>query len=99
MKRYEISWAIVTSEKHAAQHCEKLRKSFFLNYKSAALPAELCRRKKPERAYKSYNVKTETSERHYNFTLSQFASGGGKTCTVIRVGASKRTEVRLFPNS
>ena len=31
-------------QKHAAQRCEKLRNSLGLNYKSAALPAELCRR-------------------------------------------------------
>ncbi len=32
-----------TYEKHAAQRGEKLRKYFSLNYKSAALPTELCR--------------------------------------------------------
>jgi hypothetical protein len=32
-----------TYEKHAAQRGEKLRKCFSLNYKSAALPTELCR--------------------------------------------------------
>ena len=31
-------------QKHAAQRCEKLCNSLGLNYKSAALPAELCRR-------------------------------------------------------
>jgi hypothetical protein len=35
---------LVRCEKHAAQRREKLRKKPSLNYKSAALPAELCRR-------------------------------------------------------
>src|SRR6266446_555415 len=34
------------------------------DYKSAALPAELCRRRK---GYKTYNVKTEGPESHCNF--------------------------------
>jgi len=38
------SLPLVSSEKHAAQRPEKLRKKLSLNYKSAALPAELCRR-------------------------------------------------------
>jgi len=38
------SLPLVSSEKHAAQHAEKLRKKPSLNYKSAALPTELCRR-------------------------------------------------------
>jgi hypothetical protein len=33
----QISLPLVTSEKHAAQHSEKLRKPFSLNHKSAAL--------------------------------------------------------------
>jgi len=44
-KAVRTSLPLVISEKHAAQHSEKLRKPFSLNYKSAALPAELCRRK------------------------------------------------------
>jgi len=37
-KRHENNARLLsTSEKHAVQHCEKLRKSFSLNYKSAAL--------------------------------------------------------------
>jgi hypothetical protein len=51
------------SVSNGVQHCENGRKNSFLNYKSAALPAELFRRKKAERGYKSDNVKTETSER------------------------------------
>ena len=39
-----ISLPLVSSEKHIAQHLEKLRKRSCLNYKSAALPTELCRR-------------------------------------------------------
>jgi hypothetical protein len=39
-----ISLPLVSSEKHTAQHLEKLRKQSCLNYKSAALPTELCRR-------------------------------------------------------
>jgi len=34
-----MSFAIVTSEKHAVQHREKLRKNLSLNYKSGALSA------------------------------------------------------------
>jgi hypothetical protein len=33
----------ICSEKRTAQHLEKLRKTSLLNYKSAALPTELCR--------------------------------------------------------
>ena len=39
-----ISLPLVSSEKHTAQHLEKLRKQSCLNNKSAALPTELCRR-------------------------------------------------------
>jgi hypothetical protein len=43
---------------NAVQSIEMMRNSLGLNYKSAALPAELCRRKK------SYKVKTESGESH-----------------------------------
>ena len=45
----------------AVQPGENMRKNSFLNYKSAALPAELCRR------MKSYNVKTGAAESHSKF--------------------------------
>jgi hypothetical protein len=38
------SLPLVSSEKHAAQHPEKLRKNPSLNYETVALPAELRRR-------------------------------------------------------
>jgi hypothetical protein len=53
----------IPSVSNGVQQSENVCKHSFLNYKSAALPAELCRRKKAERGYKSDNVKTETSER------------------------------------
>src|SRR5204863_9947742 len=40
-----ISLVLLSSEKHAAQRDENLRKNSLGNYKSAALPAELCRQK------------------------------------------------------
>src|SRR6266705_7160684 len=40
-----ISLVLLNSEKHAAQRDENLRKNSLGNYKSAALPAELCRQK------------------------------------------------------
>jgi len=43
------SLPLVSSEKHAAQYPEKLRKKPSLNYKSAALPAELCRQGRAKR--------------------------------------------------
>jgi hypothetical protein len=58
------SLPLVSSKKHAAQRPEKLRKKPSLNYKSAALPAELCRRKK------SYKVKTESGENHCNLVAN-----------------------------
>jgi hypothetical protein len=40
----ELEFVRLTYEKHAAQASEKLRNSLGWNYKSAALPTELCRR-------------------------------------------------------
>ena len=43
----------VTYEKHAVQMREKLRKNSLGNYKSAALPTELCRQNAPESSAES----------------------------------------------
>jgi len=39
----QTGFVMLVYEEHAAQHHENLRKNSFLNYKSAALPTELCR--------------------------------------------------------
>jgi hypothetical protein len=48
--------------RNAVQHSENVRNSLVLNYKSAALPAELCRQGRPRSlAYKAFLNKLSIS--------------------------------------
>ena len=64
-----ISFLLVGSEKHAAQHLEKPRKKSSLNYKSAALPTELCRRLYTKAALTSSSTLPYRTKVQYRITL------------------------------
>jgi hypothetical protein len=58
----QIGFVLSTYEKQAVQRCENIRNSLGLNYKSAALPAELCRRSHTKAVF-SELIKRSSHER------------------------------------
>jgi hypothetical protein len=78
---------------NAVQRCENIRNSLGLNYKSAALPAELCRRKR-FKALQELQRYNGNSKRIY---FKMVASSQTRRL-IILADASRQTVAPQFPN-